>query len=399
MSDSRDTSGSVKKGKEDKPYNSAKYLEYDVLVAAKARIRHALRLSSNVLVGFSGGKDSLVVLELMRQIYREDGRKDKIKVYFYDEEVIFPEVIKYVQDLVESGEFEFYYFCLPFDANMSILGGAKSYVQWCPKRGEEGRWMRDKPDYAISSIYGYPKDRVWSQYEMADALKTLVGNDFIQLTGVRAQESLKRLKSVLINKTSPHLSLGNNSVRPIYDWSEDDVFKFFYDNEIDFCDVYNQQTWAKMSYRVASAVNKEACNNGLDKAMSMYPQFFDDVFRIFPEVEVQIRYGSDKRIDSDLFNYDPSPEGLYAYVDELEGRGSVDAESKKIFLKYLKETLQYRERFISKGTRGVFGGYPYLKIYEAIRSGGILKGMQPTNETDVSPRDYEFEGLKYPEAN
>jgi hypothetical protein len=63
-------------------------MDINVYEAAKQRINHILDIFDNVAVSFSGGKDSLVVLSLVEEVYAERGMDEKVKVVFRDEELI-----------------------------------------------------------------------------------------------------------------------------------------------------------------------------------------------------------------------------------------------------------------------------------------------------------------------
>ena len=71
------------------------YQDTDVLTAAKARIHHIYDIFDSVAVCFSGGKDSLVCLELTWEVAQERGLKH-VDVVFRDEELIPDEVIRHL---------------------------------------------------------------------------------------------------------------------------------------------------------------------------------------------------------------------------------------------------------------------------------------------------------------
>lgn len=71
------------------------YIDTDVYTEAKKRIRHIIETFDSILVCFSGGKDSLAVLCLVEEVYKEMGITRKIKVVFRDEELIPDDVVRF----------------------------------------------------------------------------------------------------------------------------------------------------------------------------------------------------------------------------------------------------------------------------------------------------------------
>lgn len=163
------------------PRERKEYLDIDVLQAARQRINHILDVFDSVLVCFSGGKDSLVVLNLVEQIYKERGIKQKIKVVFRDEELIPDNVVEFVQSMYESGKYDFRYYAIPLKSQKYVLGKIEEYVQWDRNR----EWIRKPPSYAIRLADG--DKRLFTQYD-ADAFicKNEKGN-VAMITGIRAQ--------------------------------------------------------------------------------------------------------------------------------------------------------------------------------------------------------------------
>ena len=131
------------------------YLDTDVLTAAKERIRKLVDIFDTLVVCFSGGKDSLVVLHLMQEVYDELGIKQKLKVIFRDEEVIPDDVIEFVQQVYKSGKFDFTYYCLQLKSEKFIMGEKAAYIQWDKNR----KHIREVPDFAVTDW-----DNVYDQY-------------------------------------------------------------------------------------------------------------------------------------------------------------------------------------------------------------------------------------------
>ena len=136
-----------------------KYIDSDVYTEAKKRIRHVINTFDTILVAFSGGKDSLLALCLVEEVYKEMGITEKVKVFFRDEELIPDDVIDFVRSKAESGQYDFRYYAIPLLSSKFILGNTYEYVQWDKDR----KWLRQPPEYAITLPEG--EYRVFSQYD------------------------------------------------------------------------------------------------------------------------------------------------------------------------------------------------------------------------------------------
>ena len=98
------------------------FLEENVYERAKARIKYLLNNYDHVYFSFSGGKDSLVCIELADEVYKELGRKDKVKIIYQDEEFVPDEVNDFLLKIYHSGRFDFGWFCLKNADTSFILG-------------------------------------------------------------------------------------------------------------------------------------------------------------------------------------------------------------------------------------------------------------------------------------
>ena len=62
--------------------------------------------------------------------------------------------------------------------------------------------------------------------------------------------------------------------KPLYDWQENDVLKYLYDNKIPYCKVYHFQLFAKMELRTSPFLHPEKMRH-LKKLRQIDPHFYD----------------------------------------------------------------------------------------------------------------------------
>lgn len=265
------------------------FLDVDVLTAALDRVRHVVDIFDTVAVCFSGGKDSLTVLHLVRQVLEERGRLP-VHVIFRDEELIPQPVIDFVGDYRREPWVRMDWYAVPLASHKFILGRTQDYVQWDPQREH----VRPRPAWAITLPAG--DARVFDQYTMDGFCARELPGKVAFFTGIRASESLVRFRSA-VNKlnenyitatATPKVSL----VKPIYDWQEEDVLRFFWERRIRYCSVYDAQHFAGQPLRVATPLHAEAAKK-LWALKTWAPELFNRVLQIFPEVDVQARYWRD----------------------------------------------------------------------------------------------------------
>lgn len=219
------------------------YLPYNVYEAAKKRIHRLYDEFDHVVVTFSGGKDSTVLLEVALEVARERGELP-LDVMFLDQEAEWYCVIEYIRRVFARDEVRGHWLQVPvrlFNATSHEQDGMWLYC-W-----EEGKqWMRElEPDSlredlgVIEFIDIFP---AWIKREYGTDSVALMG-------GVRCEESPNRYVGLTQNATYRDITWGKiyskkndqYAFYPIYDWEITDVWKAIHDNGWDYAEVYDWQ--------------------------------------------------------------------------------------------------------------------------------------------------------------
>lgn len=193
-----------------------------VSVMAEQRIRNVFSNGVKVYMSVSGGKDSIVLFDLVYHL-AETGQidKDLLTVQFIDEEAIFPEVEQIViemrQKCLMSG-IKFNWYCMEFKHFncFNALENDESFITF--DRYKEDVWVRQPPKFAIRNHH-----LLTPRTDSYQDFLTKVTKDGILMTGVRASESIQRRQNIApsVNKTTLNQA---QAVWPIYDFKDSDIW-------------------------------------------------------------------------------------------------------------------------------------------------------------------------------
>jgi predicted phosphoadenosine phosphosulfate sulfurtransferase len=211
-------------------------LGMDVVAAARLRIRSIFGNGLPVYMSFSGGKDSLslahVTLELGQQ-----GVIDlrQLTVIFIDEEAIFPCVERVVlkwRDIFLMAGAKFDWYCLEVRHYncLNMLENDESFFCWDSTK--EDVWIRRPPPFAIRS-HPLLKPRKDNYQAFLPRL-----NNGLNMTGVRINESVQRRLAFAQRRRGNYQLEQTNTVQPIYDWRDHDVWLYLRDHDVEIPEAY-----------------------------------------------------------------------------------------------------------------------------------------------------------------
>lgn len=251
------------------------YSEQNVYEAAKDRIRWIFDEfpDRNIVVAFSGGKDSTTILHLVKEIMDERGIK-KIPVFFLDQELEAPQTIEYVREVMHRDWVEPYWIQSPFQEWNSSKG------DWFNVWGEGERWAREKePDNPYINIK-YPKTKHFKEV-LDSVLRYHFGDNYVNLGGVRIEESPTRRLGLTLSKCYKDITWGKAMDKgalvfyPIWDWGCNDVWYYIISNGIKYCKLYNYY-FTKMPLvksRVSSFIHENSIQM-LKEIKEIAPSFY-----------------------------------------------------------------------------------------------------------------------------
>ena len=206
--------------------------------AAFQRVRNVFSNGVKVYMSLSGGKDSICMADVVyKLIQRGEIDPAQLTCVFIDEEAIYDcsiDAMKFWRKRFLMAGAKFDWYCLPLKqvSCFNQLTNDESWITWEP--GKEDVWVRQPPPFAImSSPY---LTRVGSMNYQTFLPR--VTKDGIMLTGVRAAESLQRLKYMAAMSLGKQGITGKNIIYPIYDWKDNDVWMYIRDNHLDIPEAY-----------------------------------------------------------------------------------------------------------------------------------------------------------------
>jgi predicted phosphoadenosine phosphosulfate sulfurtransferase len=209
-----------------------RWLNIDVLTAARQRIEWVFDTFDRIYVSFSGGKDSSVMLHLVMD---EAIRRDRtVGVLLVDLEGMYKITIQHIQAMYDfyADHIEPYWICLPIALRNAVSQFQPKWTCWEP--GAE--WIRQPPDMAITDQSFFPFYKYNMEFEeFVPEFGKWYGQDKLTacFVGIRADESLNRYRTIKADKSmfedktfTTWIGGGVFNAYPIYDWKVDDIWLY-----------------------------------------------------------------------------------------------------------------------------------------------------------------------------
>ena len=218
------------------------YEKRNVFEAALDRIRYLFDEFPNVIVEISGGKDSTVVFHLAMIVAKEKHRTP-LPVFWIDQEAEWQGTVDCCEKIMTRNDVAPYWFQMPMD----ITNNASSFDRYshCWDPAAKDDWVHPKHKLSIKEN-NYREKRFHKLFTKI-MNREWKGEKACFLTGVRAEETPKRLMSLTNQLTYKGITWGKVSNKrhehyafhPVYDWSYRDIWKAIHDNDWDYNRIYD----------------------------------------------------------------------------------------------------------------------------------------------------------------
>ncbi|MDD5358280.1 MAG: DUF3440 domain-containing protein [Candidatus Nanoarchaeia archaeon] len=224
---------------------------YDAMIE---RLKYIFSEFDNVLVAFSCGKDSGVMLNMTYQYAKQNNLLNKLAFYYEDYEAGYKYTHEYAERMFQSlNDVEKrYWLCLPISAACSVSMYENRWTPW--DKDKEEIWVRPIPKgkYVITEDncpYEFIKKTKGfdARIQFAEWFSGTYGKTAV-LIGIRAQESLTR-RAIF---TSQHRRYMYNGLRyskqideltynfyPLFDWKTEDIWVANYKYGFDYNKIYD----------------------------------------------------------------------------------------------------------------------------------------------------------------
>lgn len=261
----------------------------NVFDAAVERMKAVYANGHRVIISFSGGKDSMAILEVCIIAAAETNRLP-VELCMRDEEIMLPGTFEYCERVAARKEVVFHWL-VPHHAISNVFNRSNPFWFTFDPRLAPEQWVREPPPFATMLEEGSVERMI-----IPERFPPPEGKELIAVLGLRANESIVRAGGLwssggYLTKINEY---GTRLCRPVYDWNEGDVWKATADFKWDYNTAYNTLMKfgiSRAKARIAPLTLSTAGIKDLQVAVKAWPRFFDRVCRRCQGVRTVAQYG------------------------------------------------------------------------------------------------------------
>lgn len=216
-----------------------RYLAQNVYDAALERIAYCFNEFDRVIVAFSGGKDSGVLLNLVYDWAKQNNQLHKLGVMHIDHEAVYQMTREYVaREFERLNDIDRQWFCLPLATQCGCRMDADYWIPWL--ESDRDKWVADMPsqpyvvnehNHGFDGFFEVGMPVYEFQMKWPEWIQRTTGQRVITLTGIRAGESFNRYRRARTDirkykgkKFVLEQANGTYHGFPIYDWETKDIW-------------------------------------------------------------------------------------------------------------------------------------------------------------------------------
>lgn len=266
-------------------------LASNVFDTAIERLSSVYADGHRLIVSVSGGKDSSILVQLAR-IAAEQTDRLLQEVIHRDEEIMYPGTIEHLLWIADQEWTDFHWVY----AHQPVVNAYdRENPYWWPFDPElpESSWLRSPPDFAYLI-----DDKALRDVCTPLRFPPAPGKRTYNVVALRAAESpMRRLG---INSSGGYLGNPNRNgsfpLRPMYDWSTEDVWLAFKETGWPYNPAYDQMFRYGLNISALRIAPPTISLSGVDLlqlASKVWPSWFERVCERLPSVRQGVRFGKD----------------------------------------------------------------------------------------------------------